>query len=254
MKREFIYKPVCGSTNSELKAAVRASASPVTAVLRAGAQTGGRGRDNKTFFSPAGGLYFSAAFPLTGEETHISFLTLLAGLAACRALESTCPAPYLIKWPNDIYLNGKKLCGILTELVSAGGRLTAVVGFGINTGTKTEEIPPQLKSVMTSLSAEGLRRPDDVSLLKTTLSLLDHYVYDLAALRGNTAPFAKELNARSFLAGKTVTADTGSGAVTGRVKEIGPTGLLVLETAGGRAEILSGTITVVGRQQAAGSR
>ena len=87
MKREFIYKPVSVSTNTELKAMIRASAAPVTAVLQAGEQTGGRGRQNKSFFSPPGGVYFSAAYPLTGAETDVPFFTLLAGLAVCRAMK-----------------------------------------------------------------------------------------------------------------------------------------------------------------------
>lgn len=245
MKREFIYRAEVGSTNSELKAVVRASAAPVTAVLRAGAQSGGRGRQNKAFYSPAGGVYFSAAFPLSGDETNIAFLTLLSGLAVCRALESMCPAPYRIKWPNDIYVNGKKICGILTELVSVGTRLTAVVGVGVNTRLEQGEIPPALASVMTSLKAEGLRAPDPDALVKTTVSLLDHYVYDLRALSGNTAAFAKELNARAYLTGKTVAVDTGSETVAGTVTGISPAGLLMLDTPQGSAEILSGTVTEI---------
>ena len=242
MHREFLYKENAVSTNSELKAMARASAGPVTAVLQAGEQSGGRGRQNKTFFSPKGGVYFSAAFPLAGDETHVSFLTLLAGLAVCRALESAYPADYKIKWPNDIYLRGKKLCGILTELVSANGRNTAVVGVGINADIKKEAFPPALSDTMTSLCAEGLRIPEAKKLILSTVSLLDHYVYDIRALSADPAPFVKEINARAYLTGRTVTVETGETTVTGRVKTISPTGTLVLETREGETEILSGTV------------
>ena len=245
MKREFIYRAEVGSTNSEIKAMARASDAPVTAVLRAGAQSGGRGRQNKAFYSPAGGVYFSAAFPLSGDETHISFLTLLSGLAVCRALESMCPAPYRIKWPNDIYLNGKKICGILTELVSVGPRLTAVVGIGVNTKLAPGDIPPALSSVMTSLQAERLRAPDPDALVKTAVSLLDHYVYDLRALSADTTAFTKEINARAYLTGRTVAVDTGSETVSGTVTGISPAGLLRLDTPQGEKEILSGTVTEI---------
>ena len=176
MKRDFIYIPACVSTNDELKSLVRGSASPVTAVLRAGTQTGGRGRQNKAFYSPEGGVWFSAAYPLTGKETNVPFLTLLAGLAVCRALESACPAPYRVKWPNDVYLNGKKLCGILTELCASGGSLTAVVGIGINTAVPAAAIPETLRGVMTSLQAEGLPCPGADAITRTVAAMLDHYV------------------------------------------------------------------------------
>ena len=244
MKREFIYQPVSVSTNTELKNRIRGSVLPVTAVLRAGEQSGGRGRQNKTYFSPRGGVYFSAAFPLAGDETHLSVLTLLAGLAVCRALESMCPADYRIKWPNDIYLHGKKLCGILTELVSAGPRLTAVVGIGINADIGKAEIPPELAGIMTSLSAEGFKCPDPAALVRNIVSLLDHYVYDCRALTADFSPFAAQINARAYLTGRTVTVDTGSETVSGRVICVSPEGRLVLETDEGKAEIFSGSIII----------
>ena len=220
------------------------SALPVTAVLRAGEQTGGRGRQNKAFYSPQGGVYFSAAYPLTGAEKNVPCITMLAGLAVCRALESACPAEYRVKWPNDIYLNGKKLCGILTELVSAGPRMTAVVGVGINTDIQKEEIPPALGGVMTSLAAEGLRCPDAAVLVRNTVALLDHYVYDCSALSADPSPLIGEINQRSYLTGKNVSADTVGGTVTGTVTGISPEGRLVLETEDGKKEILSGTVMI----------
>ena len=246
MKREFIYRPVSVSTNTELKNVIRGSAEPVTAVLRAGEQSGGRGRQNKVYFSPPGGVYFSAAFPLAGDETHVSVLTLLAGLAVCRALESACPARYRVKWPNDIYLYGKKLCGILTELVCAGPRMTAVVGIGINADIRKEAIPPALADVMTTLAAEGLRCPDAAALTRNIVSLLDHYVYDLRALAADPAPLIAEINARSCLTGRTVVADTGRETITGRVLGISPEGRLALETDRGITEIFSGTVREIG--------
>ena len=152
------------------------------------------------------------------------------------------PAEYRVKWPNDIYVNGKKICGILTELVSDGRRNTAVVGVGINVSLTREEIPLPLGDTVTSLAAEGLKKPSPAALINSAVALLDHYVYDLGGLCGNTAAFAEALNARSYLTGKTVTVDTGGEKVTGRVKEISPAGRLVLETNRGAREIFSGTV------------
>ena len=117
MNRHFIHLTSTASTNTDLKSRIAAAKGPVYDVISADRQTGGRGRLGRTFFSPPGGLYVSVALPLTGEETDLPCLTLLAGLCVCTALEDLCDVAPRIKWPNDLYLNGKKLCGILCELV-----------------------------------------------------------------------------------------------------------------------------------------
>ena len=88
-ERTFIRLPSTASTNDDLKAMVAAADAPLYTVVAAAAQTGGRGRLGRSFFSPPGGLYFSASFPLTGEETNLPCLTLVAGLCVCEALEET---------------------------------------------------------------------------------------------------------------------------------------------------------------------
>lgn len=116
-------------------------------------QTAGRGRLGRSFHSPEGGLYLSTLLRPTAMDP--ARITCAAAVAAARAIESLCAATIDIKWVNDLYLNGRKLAGILAEGVLApDGTLTAVVlGIGINVGAT--EFPEELTTIATSLANEG---------------------------------------------------------------------------------------------------
>ena len=243
MNRTFIFEKTCVSTNTELKEKIRRSKYPVWDVISADAQTGGRGRQGKSFYSPAGGVYFSAAFPLKGLEDHIPFLTLLAGLAAAEALEAF-GIDVQIKWPNDLYFRGKKLCGILTELVSGPGGLTAVVGAGINVHMKKTDFPPELQHLITSLAAENAPIPEKETLIKEIVSRLDSFVYSENALCA-AAPYALRINKRAYLTDKRVKIILENGSVSGTVTGIGPDGSLLLQTENGIKPIRSGTVEIL---------
>lgn len=100
-------------------------------------QTGGRGRQGKSFFSPKGGLYFSLALPQSFNFTH---LTALCGVSVCKAIEKLTDLKPEIKWVNDIYINDKKVCGILVEKISDG----VIIGIGIN--IKRQNFPEELNA------------------------------------------------------------------------------------------------------------
>ena len=241
LRRNFIFIEETDSTNTRLKETVRRSAGPVFDVLSAARQTGGRGRQGKSFYSPAGGVYFSAAYPLTGNETNLPFFTLLSGLAAAEALEEISGIRVEIKWPNDLYFHGKKLAGILTELVCTGGANTVVVGVGVNTALPKKEIPTELAGIMTSLSAEGVPVPARESLVKAIVGRLDRFVYDTPALRGGAAPYAAKINERAYLNGKRVTVSFGDHTLCGTVTGVSPNGSLLLQT-GQRTQALTGGV------------
>ena len=135
------------STNTALKEVPDA---PIGTTLIADRQTGGRGRRGRTFHSPEGGLYLSTLLAADTPQP-----TCRAAVAAARAIESLCDAKIDLKWVNDLYLNGRKVAGILAEGVfSTDGTLSAVVlGIGINVGGM--EFPDELQSIATSLANEG---------------------------------------------------------------------------------------------------
>lgn len=226
--RTYEYKKASVSTNTELKEEIYKSDVPLYKVISASFQTGGRGRQGRSFYSPAGGIYFSASFPLTGKEDNIPFLTLLSGFAVQKELQKYTEKPIAIKWPNDIYVSRKKLCGILTELIQGKNGLTAVVGVGINAALSEKEIPEELKTVLTSLSIENIKIPDKKTLIEAIVSELDGLIYEKKALFGSQSPFCDEINKVSLLNGKTVQREVNGKIITGTVKKISPKGSLIL--------------------------
>ena len=114
--RELLCFDTIDSTNNELKRRAVSGTVDGTVIL-ADQQTGGRGRRGRSFVSPAGkGLYLSAALRPRCPLSEISTLTAWTAVALCDAVEAACGVRPGIKWPNDLVLNRKKLCGILTEL------------------------------------------------------------------------------------------------------------------------------------------
>lgn len=142
------------STNTRLMELARQGAAEGTAIL-ARAQTAGRGTAGRSFFSPEGeGLYLSVLLRPRGPVEELLTLTGWAAVAVRAAIETACGASCAIKWLNDLYLNGKKLCGILAEL---SPELDFVVlGVGINVAQTAESFARQgLGEIATSLRAEG---------------------------------------------------------------------------------------------------
>ena len=239
-ERSIISVPVTHSTNNDLKDIIKKSSEPVFTVLTADSQLSGRGRLGRSFISPEGGLYFSVAFPLTGKESSIPLLTLLAGLAVNEALRELTGADTLIKWPNDIYLNNKKLCGILTELVSFRG-LTAVVGIGIN--LTATDFPVEIRDIATSLVKEGITPPGKTELIKKITEILDRLVYEEYSLYNVKDSITVKLRESSYSIGKTVSYSLGDEHITGIVTDIRSTGAAVITLPDGREkEIFCGEI------------
>ena len=151
---EIIRLDCVDSTNTRLKELAAAGA-PEGTVVMAEAQSAGRGTGDRSFFSPAGeGLYLSVLLRPREELSHLLTLTGRAAVAVRRGIERACGAPCAIKWLNDIYLNGKKLAGILTELSPAMDWV--VLGVGVNLCQSRDTFAGQgLGDIATSLAAEG---------------------------------------------------------------------------------------------------
>ncbi len=165
------------STNLRIKEAYRAGEIVPPCLMTADSQTAGRGRLGRRFVSPPGtGLYMSllAAPP---EGTDCGLITILAAVAVCRAIEETTDLRPKIKWVNDLFVRGKKVCGILAE--GLGG--AAVIGIGVNLRTPPVGFPPEAgpagaldaeaeAPVLAGLIArhilDGLERPGDPAVLE----------------------------------------------------------------------------------------
>lgn len=243
VKREIVFLKESTSTNGDLKKLIYEKKSPVFSVICADKQSAGRGRLGRSFYSRAGGAYFSLSLPLSGKEKNIPFITLLAGLCVSEAIEELTGVKTEIKWPNDIYYNGKKLGGILSELVSKD-TLTAVVGIGINLSIKKEEIPVELKDIMTSFAAEGLPVPERRMLIEKISERLDGFVYENKLLFEENEEILERIKNRSFSIGKAVKYKKGEEEISGTVTDITPQGAAVITLPDNtKTEIFCGELT-----------
>ena len=146
--------PEVDSTNTLCKR-LAAEDAPDGTVVMADRQTAGRGRRGRSFLSPAGmGLYLSVLWRPDCPPERLLPLTALSAVAVCRAIERLGGAGAEIKWPNDLVMGERKICGILTELSLEGesGHVEyAIVGIGINCRQKPENFPPELREIAGSL-------------------------------------------------------------------------------------------------------
>lgn len=149
------------STNNYAKALAAAGGADGTAVV-ADEQTGGRGRQGRSFASPKGrGVYLSMLYRPALSPAEAVSLTACAAAAVCAGIEAATGARPGIKWTNDIVLGGRKLCGILTEMAadaSTGALQYVVVGVGVNVDHTAEDFPPGVRDMAISLS-QALGRP-----------------------------------------------------------------------------------------------
>ena len=150
--REVRVLPEVGSTNDYLKEAAREGAPEGLAVL-AERQTAGKGRLGRSFQSPAGlGLWMSVLLRPTCPPERLPPVTALTAAACAGAIREVRGAEVGVKWPNDLVLDGRKLCGILTELESGGEGLALVIGIGLNVSQRREDFPPELRETAGSLA------------------------------------------------------------------------------------------------------
>ncbi len=238
--RELEIHDLLDSTNNRAKALAAAGAAHGTTVI-ADSQSGGRGRLGRSFFSPEhSGVYLTVILRPECAPDRAGLLTSLAAVAAARAVEKVSGADVKIKWVNDLYLNGKKICGILTEagLGLEAGRLEyAVVGIGINVNRMA--FPPELQEIATSVDNETGVSPDRNRLIAEILNELEALYGDL-----ETGAFLEESRRRSNVIGRTVTVLEGGKQYPARAMDIDNQGRLVIETEEGKTCLNYGEVSL----------
>jgi BirA family biotin operon repressor/biotin-[acetyl-CoA-carboxylase] ligase len=197
---EIIRLEEIGSTNDEVRRLALAGAAHGTVIV-AEAQTAGRGRRGSVWVSPPGrNLLCSILLRPDWPVEQWPRLTHVIALAICEALEDAGVSPQ-IKWPNDLYLNGRKFCGILLEMASSPQGMFVVIGFGLNVNLTEEEFPADLLASATSLRIATERIWDRESLLQSILRSLASRA-EMAAQ--NFSTILEAVAARSFLIGKRI--------------------------------------------------
>lgn len=237
--RPLMYEPVTGSTNDNALLAARSGA-PHGSVFVADEQTSGRGRrGNAWLAAPGESLLFSVLLRPRLQLAGASGLTLAAGLALRDAIGPLLTHSTHLKWPNDLYVNGKKLAGILVESQLQGDHLQAVVvGIGLNVSAR--EFPAEIASRATSLALLGAAPLDREALLQEILNALA--VRLEAYQQTGVAGILNELNGADALAGKRVRVDAREGVGRG-LDDQGR--LLLQDDAGIMHAIVAGTVELL---------
>lgn len=226
------------STNDTAKELAISGARHGTVVM-ADYQTAGKGRYGRSFFSPPGhGVYMSfilhQASLLWGGIPTLA--TAHAAVSVCEAIEATTGKTPQIKWVNDVLLDGKKICGILTEAVtdSKNGIMPwIVVGIGVNFITPGNGYPEEIRNVAGSLFSEG-----NPSITRSRLAA--ELVNRMLSERGDEANVSKmldEYRKRLVMLGKTVTVSRANSSFEATAIDIDDTGRLIVKKDNG--EILS---------------
>lgn len=222
------------STNNEAKR-LGAAGAQLPLLVTADRQTAGRGRLGRSFYSPSGtGTYESIAFKVEGSLESAVTVTSAAAVAVCRGIKALTGLEPEIKWVNDVYLNGGKVCGILAESFPVPDGLAVVVGVGIN--VTTEHFPEDIASRAASIGAEGIRE-----------ELIARVAAGILKLReAGSGSFIDEYRSRSMVTGREITyGAVGEEPKPAKALAIDDDGGLVIELPNGERKTLkTGEITI----------
>lgn len=245
--KEIHYFPSTDSTNCEAKILAYKKV-PDGTVAVAEEQTGGKGRLNRSFYSPRGkGIWFSIVLRPNFVPSDAPKCTLMAAVSIAHAMERFGLRAQ-IKWPNDIMFDGRKLVGILTELSAEMSRITYIVlGIGINVNIAREEFPSELRDLATSLMEMKGERISRLEFFRAVLEEFDKLYVDIA--KDQKHGFERMLDEwRHFniTLGKqvrVVTASTGE-YFLGLARDIDSDGALLVETADGIERVFAGDVSI----------
>lgn len=218
------------STNTEARR-YAAAGRQAPAALVAERQTAGRGRMGRSFYSPGGtGIYLSLLLPVTEKGENSVLLTSGAAVAVARAIEEVTAVHCRIKWVNDLYLEGRKVCGILAESFLLEGRPYVILGVGVNLCTK--RFPKELRSVAGSLLRRGHEKKDQLTIR------IAEELYKLL-FQGSPDDWMEEYVERSLVLGQEVTYWINGEERKGKAVAVNNDGSLQIQWPNGGGERLS---------------
>jgi BirA family biotin operon repressor/biotin-[acetyl-CoA-carboxylase] ligase len=214
-------------------------------IVVADAQTAGRGRLGRTWFSPPGaGLYVSIVLRPTGvlpaRSSPASLLTLASGVAIAEGVRASTGLPAEIKWPNDVLIGRRKLAGILAEATAQSGELQhVIVGFGVN--LLQSAFPPELANRATSIEAETSRSVDRAQVFAQILLAFSARYGDLQAARFDAILSAWRALAPALPSSR-VEWDSPAGVMRGRAEDIDAEGALIVRVGQKLERVIAGEV------------
>ncbi|MDR0519887.1 MAG: biotin--[acetyl-CoA-carboxylase] ligase [Clostridiales Family XIII bacterium] len=233
----IIFYPSVKSTNRTAKEIALTGAKHGTVVV-SDCQTEGRGRYDREFYSPQGsGIYMSFVLrPEQGRFESPTLITAFAGVAVCEAIRAVSAKEPVIKWVNDIYCDGKKICGILTEAVSdfeSGNIGWVVVGIGINFSTPDSAFPAELRRTAGALFPAGENTVTRNRLAAEIMNrMLDMDGYDKGLM-------LEKYRSLLFMLGSGIQVVSADGAYEAVAIDIDDMGRLIVRAGGGETRTLS---------------
>ncbi|MFQ9792534.1 MAG: biotin--[acetyl-CoA-carboxylase] ligase [Acutalibacteraceae bacterium] len=219
---------------------------PHGTVVLAEEQTAGRGRMGRSFHSPAGsGIYMSFILRPNLTSNDAVLITTAASVAVARAIEEVTHIRTGIKWVNDVYMNGKKICGILTEALTdfeSGGIESIILGIGINFSTAVSSFPENIQQKVDSLFHE---KPAGITRNQIAAAVINHVLCLCNQLQDRS--FIAEYKARSIVLGKDIEVIQGTNSEKATAIDIDENGGLMIEKQDGTITSLhSGEISIRG--------
>lgn len=244
--QRLIFFEETDSTNTALKKMAN-NAAPEGTLALADIQTAGRGRRGKEWISlPNMGIWMSVLLRPMLHPSQIQTITLAASIAVVRALDQFGVKGLGIKWPNDILINNKKVCGILTELSAEEDRIEWVIlGIGLNVNHKEKDFPDDLKSIATSLRlyCENFKGFTRSQIASSIINELEDVYYTF--MKKGSSWVVEEWKKRNITLGNRVNLITSAGTIQADVIDINPQGQLIVKYDDGTThEVMSGEISL----------
>jgi BirA family transcriptional regulator, biotin operon repressor / biotin---[acetyl-CoA-carboxylase] ligase len=231
LKRPFQYHDSVGSTNDLAQQWLREGAD-AGAVVIADEQLSGRGRMGRAWQTPAGGQAIAMSVILKPDASHAGRISQMAAVCIAQVCEALAIAEVGIKWPNDVQISGKKVCGVLPEAIWQDGRLLGVVlGMGVNVRVTFDE---SLRDIATNIETAAGRTIDRAELIRDILLRVDYWSVQL----GSDA-LHQAWKQRLTTLGQQVSI----GDISGQAVDVEASGALLIETAQGqRQRVVAGDI------------
>lgn len=241
------YYQETGSTNDEAFRLGSAGA-PEGTVLVADSQHAGKGRLQRVWHSPAGAnIYTSVILRPAFEAARAPQISIAAGVAVAETVEGYCRECVQLKWPNDVLICGKKVCGILAQMKMAGTAIDfVVVGIGVNVNLNREQFPPDIRDLATSLAIET---GGEISRLDVIIRLYENMAkwYRELAYEGFGAVREKWLGLTPMI-GKPVSVRYGEETVSGEAAGLDDDGSLIIRTVENKTiRVSAGDATILKR-------
>lgn len=242
--KELYYMETTDSTNTRAKKLAEEGAGHGTLVV-ANEQTDGRGRRGRNWESEKNtAIYMSVLLTPQIRPENASMLTLVAALATAKGIERETGLDCLIKWPNDIVVNGKKVCGILTEMSTQIDYINyIVIGIGINVQNKS--FSEEISGIATSLYLESGKKLNRAAIIEAVWEAFEHY-YEIYLETEDMRGLVPEYNSKLANMKKQVRVLDPKEPFEGKAMGITPRGELIVDTWEARKLVSSGEVSVRG--------